>query len=146
MFPSDQQRQVRLQVAHVIESVVSQILLHSIEEGRVAAFEIMLGNYAIGSLIREARIHEISGILEVSSQQGMHTLDQGLEQLVKEGLITMEVALMSANRPDILRGKLMAAMKARGQKGGTHPDKQKEKILSKRAPLEAPFLFKDFSL
>jgi twitching motility protein PilT len=80
----------------------------------------MLGNYAIGSLIRESRIHEISSVLEVSSQQGMHTLDQDLERLAKDGLVTIENTLMNANRPDILRGKLFSALKTKGTKDAAH--------------------------
>jgi len=64
-----------------------------------------------------ADVHEVPGVLEVSSQQGMHTLDQGLERLVKDGLITVEEALMSAHRPDQLRGKLISTtLKAKGVK------------------------------
>ncbi len=118
VFPPNQQPQIRTQLAIVLQGVLTQVLLRRADNnGRIASFEIMLGNYAIGSLIREARIHEIPGILEVGSQQGMQTMDQGLEKLVKAELINTNEALMSAHRPDILRGKLFSAAKTKDHKG-----------------------------
>jgi twitching motility protein PilT len=126
VFPPYQQPQIKSQLAIVLQAVLTQVLLPSADgSGRTAAFEIMLGNYAIGNLIRESRIHEISSVLEVSSQQGMHTLDQDLERLVKEGLVTTDNALMNANRPDILRGKIFSALKAKSEKGATPTSRPK---------------------
>ncbi|MFC2022917.1 type IV pilus twitching motility protein PilT, partial [Chloroflexota bacterium] len=117
VFPPYQQPQIRAQLAIVLQGVLTQVLLRRADNnGRIASFEIMLGNYAIGSLIREARVHEIPGILEVSSQQGMQTMDQGLEKLVKAELIDANEALMTAHRPDILRGKLFRAAKTKDHK------------------------------
>ena len=125
VFPPYQQPQIRAQLAIVLQGVLTQVLLPRADgHGRIAPFEIMLGNYAIANLIREARAHEIPGVLEVSSQQGMQTLDQGLEQMVKEGLITSNEALMSAHRPEILRSKLLSTVKARGQKSVIHHTRQ----------------------
>ncbi len=84
----------------------------------------MLGNYAISNLIREARTHEIPGIIEVSSQQGMHSMDQGLEQLVKEGVITINDALACAQKPDILKSRLLTGIvKTKEPKSVTHHTK-----------------------
>jgi twitching motility protein PilT len=82
VFPSDQQRQVRLQVARVIEAVVSQILLHSTDGGRVAAFEIMLATNVIRKLVREEKTHEIPPNIEMGKLEGMQTLGQALAKLV----------------------------------------------------------------
>ncbi len=125
VFPPHQQPQIRAQLAMVLQGVLTQVLLPTADgNGRIAAFEIMLGNYAISNLIRVARTHEIPGILEVSSQQGMHTMDQGLEQLVKEGLITINEALMNAHRPDQLKSKLLNdTIKTRGPKSVTRDTK-----------------------
>lgn len=118
VFPPYQQPQIRAQLSIVLQGVLTQVLLPRADgHGRIAAFEIMLGNYAIANLIREARTHEVPGVLEVSSQQGMNTLDQDLERLVKEGLITIDNALALAYRTDILRGKLMSALRAKSTKG-----------------------------
>ncbi len=103
VFPSDQQRQVRLQVAHVIESVVSQILLHSKNEGRVAAFEIMLATNVIRKLIREEKTHEILPNIEMGKLEGMQSLDQALAELVKKDGVSVEEALMNSSNPVKLR-------------------------------------------
>jgi twitching motility protein PilT len=126
VFPPYQQPQIRAQLSIVLQGVLTQVLLPRADgNGRIAAFEIMMGNYATANLIRESRTHEVPGVLEVSSQQGMHTLDQELERLAKEGLITIDDALASAHRPDILKSKLItSALKARSEKGATHNSKQ----------------------
>jgi twitching motility protein PilT len=106
VFPPYQQPQIRSQLASVLQGVLSEVLLRRGDgRGRLPAFEIMLGNYAISNLIRESRTHEVPGIIETSSQQGMQTLDQALEKLIKTGRITLEEALKVAQRPDELKNK-----------------------------------------
>ena len=103
VFPSDQQRQVRLQVAHVIEAVVSQILLHSTGKGRLAAFELMLATSVIRRLIREEKTHEILPNIEMGKLEGMQSLDQALAELVKNEGVSIEEALMNSSNPAKLR-------------------------------------------
>lgn len=108
VFPPYQQPQIRSQLALVLEGILSQVLLPRANgSGRVAAFEILLGNYAVSNLIRDARTHEIPGLIEVSSQQGMQTLDQALEAMVRSRQVTAEEALKRAHRPNELKAKLM---------------------------------------
>jgi twitching motility protein PilT len=103
VFQSDQQRQVRLQVAHVIEAVVSQILVHSKDKGRMAAFEIMLATNVIRKLIREEKTHEILPNIEMGKLEGMQSLDQALAELVKKDGVSTEEALMNSSNPVKLR-------------------------------------------
>jgi len=108
VFPSYQQPQIRAQLGLVLEAVLSQVILPRADgKGRIAAFEIMLHTYAIGNLIREVRTHEIPGLLEVSSQQGMQALDQALAKLVESGLVTSDEALARAHKPQTLKDKLI---------------------------------------
>ncbi len=108
VFPPYQQPQIRAQLALVLEGVLSQVLLPRADgNGRVPAFETMLSTYAIGNLIRETRTYEIPGLLEVSSRQGMQTLDQALRKLVEAGLVTLDEAVARAHKPQELRGKLL---------------------------------------
>ena len=110
VFTPYQQPQIRAQLATVMEGVISQALIPRADgDGRVAAFEIMLHTYAIGNLIRESRTYEIPGLLEMSSQQGMQTLDQALRKLVESGEITLDEALVRAHRPQDLKNKLLHA-------------------------------------
>jgi len=92
----------------VLEGVLSQVILPRVDgSGRIAAFEIMLGNYAIGNLIRDSRTYEVPAVLEVRSQKGMQTLDQALRKLVEAGQVTLDDALMRAHNPQELKSKLL---------------------------------------
>ena len=93
VFPPSQQRQIRLQLAEVIEAVLSQTLLPRIGGGRIAAFEIMLANSVIRRLIRDEKIHEISPNMAMGVLEGMQTMDQALACLVQSGIVTEEEAL-----------------------------------------------------
>lgn len=89
-FPSDQQNQVRMQLSMVLTCVVSQQLIPSsvAANGRVLATEVMVGNAAVRSLIRQNRLHMIQNTMLTSGPQGMYTLNQSLESLYKKGLIS----------------------------------------------------------
>lgn len=93
VFPPHQQEQIRVQLASVLQGVVAQQLfpLHE-KKGRVAAYEILVATTAIRNLIRESKTHQIKNILQTGSQLGMITMEKAVEDLVKKGLITTEVA------------------------------------------------------
>jgi twitching motility protein PilT len=100
IFPYGQQQQIRLQLSQVIEAVLSQNLLRRIEGGRIAAFEIMIGNNAIRNIIREDRVLELPRNMGLSSkEEGMQTMDQALADLVERNVITLEEALMKNSDP-----------------------------------------------
>ena len=93
VFPSAEQDMVRSMLSESLQAVISQALLKKVGGGRVAAHEIMLGSPAIRNLIRENKIPQMYSVIQTSTQQGMQTLDQDLERLVKEGVISQEEAL-----------------------------------------------------
>jgi twitching motility protein PilT len=100
-FPANQQEQARVQFSLVLEAVMSQILVPRADgQGRVVAVEIMLANYAIKNLIRERKVHQIPSVIETSSHEGMQTLDQSLADLVGGGFISLEDAVLRAQRPE----------------------------------------------
>lgn len=89
VFPAHQQAQVRSQLSASLLGVVSQRLLPRADgSGRIAAFEIMLGNTAIRNLIRENKMHQALSIMEARKSEGMVTMDRALTDLRAEGLIT----------------------------------------------------------
>jgi twitching motility protein PilT len=103
IFPPDQQQQVRLQLSQVLEAVLSQALLPRVGgKGRVAAFEIMLATTAVRNLIREGRISDLSNTIQLSTKDGMQTLDQALADLVKKGLATKEDVMVKTSNPERL--------------------------------------------
>jgi twitching motility protein PilT len=104
VFPPHQQQQVRAQLSTTLKSVISQQLLPMADgSGRVAAREIMIVNIAIANLIREGKIHQISGVIETTAKTGNCTLEASLGQLVRDGLITKEEAIARANIPSNIR-------------------------------------------
>jgi len=111
VFPYGQQQQIRVQLSEVIEAVISQTLLPRIDGGRIAAFEIMLANDTIRSKIREAKAFEIPITIEVSTPEGMRTLDQALADLVKRKVVKLEDALIKSSNP----GKLKRFLQSHGE-------------------------------
>jgi twitching motility protein PilT len=102
MFPPEEQEVVRIRLAESLHAVISQRLLPRADgKGRVAALEIMVVTAAIRELMLDPdRIHEIRDfIAEGRDQYGMQTFDQHLEELVRHGDVTYEVALAAATRP-----------------------------------------------
>jgi twitching motility protein PilT len=100
MFPHAEQQQIITQLSQVIEAILSQTLLPRIGGGRIAAFEVMIANSAIRKLIREQRVFELPRNMEFSTEEeGMHTLDQALADLVNNGIVSREDAMMKSSSP-----------------------------------------------
>jgi len=102
VFPPTQQSQIRSQFAESIEAVITQTLLKKKGGGgRLAALEIMTGTTAIRNLIREGKIHQIPGTIQVSQKDGMQTMDMALIDLVSRGLVTQEEAQAKSMTPNL---------------------------------------------
>jgi len=102
-FPSEQQHQVRLQLAVTLEGVISQILLPRTGGGMAPACEIMLVNAAVRSAIREGKTDQLRNLLQRGEKEGMHSLEKSLAALVKDNKVALEDALARANLPDTLQ-------------------------------------------
>jgi len=92
MFPSEQQSQVRVQLAGSLIGIFSQRLIPRVSGGLIPAYELLINNNAVSTLIREARTHEISSVIQTSSQEGMIDMDRSLAELVRRGEVTVEHA------------------------------------------------------
>ena len=92
MFPSEQQSQVRVQLAGSLIGIFSQRLIPRVSGGLVPAYELLINNNAVSTLIRDARTHEIGSVIQTSSQEGMIDMDRSLSELVHRGEITVEHA------------------------------------------------------
>ncbi|MFA4817976.1 MAG: type IV pilus twitching motility protein PilT [Parcubacteria group bacterium] len=99
VFPANQQNQVRMQLASSLLGVVSQRLIPKIDGGRVPALEIMMKNHAIENLIREGKTYQIDNVIETSSDQGMISMDKALAELVRRGLVGVDIAMAYAKDP-----------------------------------------------
>lgn len=92
MFPSNQQDQVRVQLAGSLAGIFSQRLVPRVSGGLVPAYELLINNNAVANLIREGRTHEIGTVIQTSSQEGMVDMDRSLAELVRRGEVTVEDA------------------------------------------------------
>ncbi len=97
VFPADQQEQARLQVSTSLAGIMSQTLCKNTLGKRSLAYELMVNTPAIGNLIREKKVSQIYSQLQTGSQDGMNTLEQCLNKLYEDGLITREEALGKAS-------------------------------------------------
>ena len=102
IFPPHQQSQIRMQLSMVLSGVISQRLLPDLKEGRVAVREIMINTPAVSNLIRENKIAQIKTVIETSSKEGMMSLDQDLQKLFKDKIISKEVAQINMVNPEVL--------------------------------------------
>ncbi|MGM0577042.1 MAG: type IV pilus twitching motility protein PilT [Myxococcota bacterium] len=98
LFPPHQQGQVRLQLASILEAVISQRLVRTVQGGRTAACEVMIRTELIRELIADPdRTHEIPmAIAQGRASYGMQTFDQVLHRLWKDGRVCREEALANA--------------------------------------------------
>ncbi|MBI2997506.1 MAG: type IV pilus twitching motility protein PilT [Deltaproteobacteria bacterium] len=104
VFPPSQQAQIRTQFAESIEAVVTQTLVKKKAGGRCAAVEIMTGTTAVRNLIRENKIHQIPGTMQVSQKDGMQTMDMALTDIVNRGIVTREEAQAKSMTPNLFGG------------------------------------------
>lgn len=104
MFPSYQQQQIKVQLAGVLQGVISQQLMRTMGvKGRVAAIELMLMTDAVRNVIREGKTHQIPSIMQTSISSGMLTMDHSLAQLVKQKRITMNDAILHCDDIEMLK-------------------------------------------
>lgn len=89
VFPVHQKNQVRTMLANVLLGVLSQRLFPTLNlPGRVAATELLINNAAIKNLIRNEKMHQIPNVLQTSKDQGMHTMEMSMKQLIAEKQIS----------------------------------------------------------
>lgn len=98
-FPSNQQDQIRAQLASSLLGIFSQRLIPRITGGLVPAYELLLNNSAVANLIREKRTHEIDVAIETGTELGMVDLNRSLIELVRAGEITIENAYQFSLNP-----------------------------------------------
>jgi len=86
-FTGAQQQQIRIQLAGCLAGVIYQQLVPAIGGGRVAAFEVLIANVAVRSMIKEGKIDQIRSVLQTGLREGSQTLERSLNQLLRAGLI-----------------------------------------------------------
>jgi twitching motility protein PilT len=100
-FPTDQQEQVRTQLAASLICVISQVLLKRADKsGRIAAFEIMVTTPSIAALIRDGKTYRITSDIQTGAKYGMNTLDAHLLTLYNDGKISYGDLITKCKDPE----------------------------------------------
>ncbi|HGG58873.1 MAG TPA: type IV pilus twitching motility protein PilT [Gammaproteobacteria bacterium] len=100
VFPSAEKSMIRTMLSESLRAVISQTLLKKNGGGRVAAHEIMIGTPAIRNLIRENKVAQMYSAIQTGQPEGMNTLDQSLQDLVSQGVVSREDARAKAAMPN----------------------------------------------
>ena len=109
VFPTNQQEQIRTQLASAIIGILAQQLIPRIGGGRAAAFETLVVTPGIANLVRENKIFRITSAIQTGSKHGMKLLDDHLFEHWKNEVGTKEDVLSKANSPDDLAKRIAAA-------------------------------------
>jgi twitching motility protein PilT len=118
VFPENQQPQVKIQLANVLEGVFSQRLIPMQHGGRIAAYEVLTATNAVRTTIREGKTHQIDNIIQTSAEFGMTTLETTLASYINQGFISLEEAQSFSIRPEEL-GRLIKGTATPLQTQGT---------------------------
>ncbi|HOJ10474.1 MAG TPA: type IV pilus twitching motility protein PilT [Clostridiales bacterium] len=104
VFPPYQQPQIRTQLSLVLQSVVSQQLIPTVDgNDRVAAVEVMISTPAIRNLIRENKTHQIFNAIQTGSKSGMKTMDNSLIELYRANRISFDEMMNYAVDHDYIK-------------------------------------------
>jgi twitching motility protein PilT len=88
VFPTQQQRQIRIQLASVLVAVLSQRLIPKLDgEGRALAMEVLVNTPAVANLIRQEKIFQLQSLMQTSRHLGMQTMASSIRRLVAEGIV-----------------------------------------------------------
>lgn len=91
VFPTDQQRQIRIQLAAVLVAVLSQRLIPKLDgSGRAMALEVLINTPAAANLIRQEKMYQLNSLMQTSRHLGMQTMAGSIRQLVAEGVVHQE--------------------------------------------------------
>ncbi len=91
VFPTYQQRQIRIQLASCLQGIITQqLVMRSDQSGRSVAAEVLVTTPAIRSLIRENKVQQIYSAMQTGQSVGMVTMEKSLKRLYAEGVISRE--------------------------------------------------------
>ena len=101
-FSGEQQNQVKSQLSRSLVGIVSQRLVPRINGGVVPACEILFNNDAVSNLIRKDKVYEIPLIIDTSYDEEMVSLNRSLAELVRTGVVDIEIAMNYSTNPQEL--------------------------------------------
>jgi twitching motility protein PilT len=92
VFEGAKQKQVLIQLSSVLRYVIAQQLLPGVDGSRVVAREVLVNTPAVANLIRENNVAQLMSAIQTGAKTGMISMEQSLKWLLKEGVISKEVA------------------------------------------------------
>ncbi|MCA9574010.1 MAG: type IV pilus twitching motility protein PilT [Sandaracinaceae bacterium] len=107
-FPADQQEQIRIMLSESFRGCIAQVLCKKKGGGRIAAYEVLIGNSAVANLIREGKTVQLKSVMQTGRNLGMQTMNDHLLQHVKNDLVTPEEAYMKSNDKQLMKSLLAA--------------------------------------
>lgn len=105
------QDQVRSQLSMILEAVISEQLIPTIDGELIPVFEIMQVNPAIRSQIRENKIHQIENTMASNRQNGMVMMDDSIFELYQQNKISKDIAIQYSLHPDRMKSRVQKRMK-----------------------------------
>ncbi len=103
VFPPEQQQQIRVQLSTVLQAVVSQQLIPTRTGDRLPAFEIMKANSAVRNMIRDGKVPQIDGVIQMNAAAGMMSMDRSVAGLLMNQLIGEAEAMLYSVNQEALR-------------------------------------------
>src|SRR6187200_725454 len=114
-FPETAHKNVLMNLSLNLKAVVSLRLVVGKDGKRLPASEVLINTPMIRDLIRRGEVHEVKQAMDTSLEEGMHTFDQSLFKMYKEGKIELEEALRKADSRDGLALKIRLAEGGSGE-------------------------------
>jgi twitching motility protein PilT len=112
-FPAGSRDQIRSQLSTSLSAVISQCLLHTTDDRRVAAFEIMIRTDGVAAKIREGKTYQLLTDIETGGARGMRTLDSDLLAIFFQGLVSEEEVFNYCQNPEAMRERMRAGAQSR---------------------------------
>ena len=106
IFPATQQQQIRIQLAMVLQTIISQQMIPTVDGKKMPVFEVINLNNAVRNMIRESKIHQIESIITSNTSDGMIGMDRQILSLVQKGIVTVENAYLYATNTEFMRKNL----------------------------------------
>lgn len=106
VFPPNQQQQIRVQLSQLLQTVISQQLVPTVDGKLIPIFEIMHCNSAIRNMIRESKVHQIDNAINSFGDEGMISMDNYLLDLYKKGIISSDTAMKYSINSDSMERKI----------------------------------------
>lgn len=106
VFPANQQQQIRVQLAMVLQTVISQQLVPLSDGGMAPVFEIMHLNNAVRNMVRESKVHQLDALIASSAGEGMVAMDGSLLEMAKQKRISKETAVKFAANTEMMEKRM----------------------------------------